>query len=64
VNPPVGGILTFDLRSQGDQLILYSSAEVGFTTVPEVNSVLLLAVAGGILGFGHYRQRLVRARTT
>lgn len=56
VNPPVGGILTFDLRSQGDQLILYSSAEVGFTTVPEVHSSLLIAMASGLLGLGLCRR--------
>jgi hypothetical protein len=64
VSPPVGGILTFDLRSQGDQLILYSSAEVGFTAVPEVNSMLLLAVASGMLGLGRCRRRLARSRVS
>lgn len=47
-NPVVGGYLTFDLGGIGDQLILYTSAEVGFTAVPEPGTFVLggLAVAG------------------
>jgi hypothetical protein len=43
-NPAVGAYFCFDLRGAGDQIILYTSAEVGFTAVPEVSSFLLMGM--------------------
>ncbi|MFO0944421.1 MAG: hypothetical protein U1D30_00515 [Planctomycetota bacterium] len=45
-NPAVGAYFSFDLRGAGDQLILYTSAEVGFTAVPEASSFVLAGAAG------------------
>jgi len=41
-NPVFGAYLTFQLGSNGDQLILPSSAEVGILAVPEPSTVALL----------------------
>jgi hypothetical protein len=57
INPVLGGYLTFDLTGAGDQLITYSSAEVGFAVVPEVNSLALAGAAGAIVGFVQLRRR-------
>ncbi len=48
VDPVFGAYLSFDLRSTGDQLILLSSGEVGFSAIPEPGSWVLgaLGVAG------------------
>lgn len=57
-NPAVGAYLCFDLQGVGDQLILYTSAEVGFAAVPEVSSLLLMGVAGsGLIVAGARRRR-------
>jgi len=47
-NPAFGAYFSFDLRSTGDQLLLFSSAEVGFSAVPEPSTIVLfgLALAG------------------
>lgn len=47
-NPAFGAFFSFDLRSAGDQLLLYNSAEVGFSVVPEPSTMVLfgLALAG------------------
>jgi hypothetical protein len=47
-NPAFGAYFSFDLRSTGDQLLLYSSAEAGFSVVPEPGTLVLfgLALAG------------------
>lgn len=48
-NPAVGAFFCFDLGGVGDQIILYTSAEVGFTAVPEINSLLLVGMAGSAM---------------
>jgi hypothetical protein len=45
VNPVVGAYFSFDLLSAGDQILLYTSGEVGFAPVPEPSTLALLAVA-------------------
>lgn len=58
-NPVLGGILTFDLGGAGDQLILYSSAEVGISSVPEVGTFVMMGVAitgAGLIGLRRRRQ--------
>jgi hypothetical protein len=63
-NPAVGAYFCFDLRGQGDQIILYSSAEVGFTAVPESNSFLLIGVAlAGVLFAPAYRMIRSKVQT-
>lgn len=48
INPVFGAFLTFQLGASGDQLILPSSAELGFFSVPEPSTLVLLAT--GLLG--------------
>jgi hypothetical protein len=45
VNPVVGAYFSFDLRSTGDQILLYTSAEVGFAPVPEPSTLALFGIA-------------------
>ena len=45
VNPVVGAYFSFDLLSNGDQIILYTSGEVGCAPVPEPSTLALLGVA-------------------
>lgn len=61
-NPVVGAYFSFDLRGAGDQLILYSSAEVGFTAVPEINSLSLAGIAGIALVLTRVRRKSPRKR--
>lgn len=44
-NPAFGAFLSFDLQSTGDQLLLFTSAEVGFSVVPEPSTLVLFGVS-------------------
>jgi hypothetical protein len=56
VNPVFGAYFSFFLGSNGDQLYLPSSADVGFLSVPEPNSLVL--VVTGLLGLAICGRRL------
>jgi hypothetical protein len=58
VNPVFGAFFSFDLASAGDQLILYSSAEVGFSPVPEPSTWVLCAI--GLVALPLVRRRARR----
>lgn len=49
-NPVISAYLTIQLGGTGDQFILNNSAEIGFTSVPEASSVILMGL--GSLGLG------------
>ncbi len=55
-NPAFGAYFSFDLGSAGDQLLLFSSAEVGFSAVPEPGTVVLFGLA--LAGLPILRRRL------
>jgi hypothetical protein len=56
-NPVFGAYLTFQLGSNGDQLILPSSAEVAVHLVPEPGTVALLASGMAALSLVVRRRR-------
>jgi hypothetical protein len=56
-NPVFGAYLTFQLGSNGDQLILPSSAEVGVHLVPEPSTIALLAAGVAALALVVRRRR-------
>lgn len=56
-NPLLGADLYFHLGGQGDLFILYTSAEVGFTIVPEPSTLALALTAGGALVAAAIRRR-------
>jgi hypothetical protein len=55
VNPVIGAFFSFQLGGVRDQLILPSSAEVGFTAVPEPSTAVLAIV--GLVGFALYGRK-------
>ncbi|MBX9788572.1 MAG: PEP-CTERM sorting domain-containing protein [Pirellulales bacterium] len=57
INPVFGAYLTFQLGSNGDQLILPSSGEVGILAVPEPTSTMLMATGLGLLALVIGRKR-------
>jgi hypothetical protein len=57
-SPTVGGHLEFTLRGTRDQLVLPSSAQVGFWVVPEPSSWALLGI--GSMALAVWRRRAAR----
>jgi hypothetical protein len=62
LNPVFGAYLTFQLGSNGDQLILPSSAEVAVHLVPEPGTVALLSTGVAALLLTVARRRRARGR--
>lgn len=57
-NPVFGAYFSFDLGSTGDQLLLFNSAEVGFSAVPEPSTIVLVGLA--LAGLPLLRRRMKR----
>lgn len=57
VNPVIYGLVEFELGGVGNQLLMPSSLEIGFSPVPEPSTVSLLVVGVACLGGAAYRRR-------
>jgi len=55
VNPVIGAFFSFQLGGSRDQIILPTSAEVGFSAVPEPSTAVLALV--GLMGLTLYRRK-------
>jgi hypothetical protein len=63
VNPVIYGLIEFQLGQTGDQLIMPSSLEIGFTAVPEPSTVSLLGAGVVCLAGAAYRRRRAARRS-
>lgn len=63
VNPVIYGYMELQLGQLGDQLIMPSSLEIGFTAVPEPSTVSLLGAGVACLGGAAFRRRRATRRS-